>query len=182
MGVVYKARQRSLDRPVALKMLLAGQHAGQKELTRFNREAELIARLSHPHIVQIYEKGERDGIPFLAMEYCEGGTLSKHLAGHPQPPMEAARAVKDLAEAVAFAHEQSIVHRDLKPDNVLLTGDGTLKITDFGLALLLDEQTRLTTHGALVGTPAYMAPEQAAGWYGQLGPAADVYGLGGILY
>jgi hypothetical protein len=182
MGVVYKARQRALGRLVALKLLLAGLHAGEKERARFSREAELVARLHHAHIVHVYDRGERDGVPFLAMEYCEGGSLAKRLGGRPQPPADAARTVKELAEAVAYAHAQNIVHRDLKPDNVLLTGDGTLKITDFGLALLLGEQTRLTSRGALAGTPGYMAPEQAAGWYDRLGPAADVYGLGGILY
>jgi WD40 repeat protein len=182
MGVVYKARQVSLKRIVALKMLLAGQHAGAKERARFDREAEVVARFHHPHIVQVYEKGERDGIPFLALEYCRNGSLTQYLTGRTLPPREAASAVKDLAEAIAHAHAQNIIHRDLKPDNVLVGDNGTLKISDFGLALLLDEHTRLTSRGAMVGTPGYMAPEQAAGWYDQLGLAADVYGLGGILY
>jgi eukaryotic-like serine/threonine-protein kinase len=182
MGVVYKARQVRLNRIVALKMLLAGQHAGEKERVRFDREAELVARLQHPHIVQVYETGQREGMPFLSMEYCEGGSLTRRIDGHPLPPRDAAQILEKLAGAIAHAHSQNIVHRDLKPDNVLVTHDGTLKLTDFGLALLLDEGTRLTTRGALVGTPGYMAPEQAAGWYDQLGPAADLYGLGGILY
>jgi WD40 repeat protein/predicted Ser/Thr protein kinase len=182
MGVVYKARQMGLNRVVALKMLIAGQHAGEKERLRFDREAEIVAQLQHPHIVQVYEKGDRDGVPFLAMEYCEGGSLTRHLGGQPPSFRDAARYTRELAEAIDHAHTRNVVHRDLKPDNVLVSQDGTLKITDFGLALLLDQQTRLTSRGAMLGTPGYMAPEQAAGWYDQLGPPADIYGLGGILY
>jgi WD40 repeat protein len=182
MGVVYRARQTNLNRVVALKMLLAGQHAGAKERARFDREAEVIARFAHPHIVQVYEKGTHEGIPYLAMEYCEKGNLMTHFGGRPLPPLEAARAAKEMAEGVAHAHAQNIVHRDLKPDNILVTADSTLKVADFGLALLLDQQTQLTSRGAMIGTPGYMAPEQAAGWYDRLGPATDVYGLGGILY
>ena len=182
MGVVYKARHLNLNRIVALKMLLTGQHAGAKERDRFDREAGIVAQFHHPHIVQVYEKGDRNCVPYLAMEYCEGGSLKDRLGGGSLPPREAARTARSLAEAIAHAHARNVVHRDLKPDNVLLTQDGILKITDFGLALLLDEQTRLTSRGAMIGTPGYMAPEQAAGWYDQLGPAADVYGLGAILY
>jgi len=181
MGIVYKARQTTLGRVVALKMILAGGDAGPEELARFHAEAEAIARLQHPHIVQVFEVGAHDGQPFLSLEYCPGGTLEKKLAGKPMPPGDAAALVERLAEAVQGAHEAKVVHRDLKPANVLLTEDGTPKITDFGLAKKLDDAS-LTASGTIMGTPAYMAPEQAGGKRNEVGPAADVYALGGILY
>ena len=181
MGIVYKARQLGLNRFVALKMILAGTHAESREVARFRTEAEAAARLRHPQIVPIHEVGEQDGLPWFALEYVEGGTLGQQLAGRPQPPRQAAATVASLARAVHYAHEQGIVHRDLKPSNILLTADGQPKITDFGLAKKLDEVGQ-TLSGAVVGTPAYMAPEQAAGKTHEVGPPADVYALGATLY
>jgi hypothetical protein len=180
MGVVYKARQKGLGRLVALKMVLVGGHAGPEELARFRAEAEAIARLQHPNIVQIYEVGEQDGLPFFSLEFCPGGSLEKELAGTPLQPREAAALAERLARAVATAHEQRIVHRDLKPANVLLADDGAPKITDFGLAKRLDTAGQTAT-GVAMGTPSYMAPEQAEGKK-TVGPAADVYALGAMLY
>jgi WD40 repeat protein len=182
MGVVYRARQTGLNRPVALKMVLAGTHAGAAERARFRAEAEAVARLQHPNIVQIYETGEADGHPFFSLEFCPGGSLAARLAGTPLPPAEAARLVEVLARAVQAAHERGIVHRDLKPANVLLLDDGTPKLTDFGLAKQLGSGAGQTASGAIVGTPSYMAPEQAGGKSKEVGPAADVYALGAILY
>src|SRR5262249_34911537 len=144
MGVVYKARHLTLKRTVALKMVLAGGHAGPRELARFRIEAEAVARLSHPNIVQIHEVGEADGHPYCALEFVEGGSLARKLAGKPLPAREAARLVEALARAVQLAHSRNVVHRDLKPSNVLLTADGTPKITDFGLARQLDSDSGQT--------------------------------------
>jgi tetratricopeptide (TPR) repeat protein len=199
MGVVYKARHVALKRVVALKMLRDGIHAGAEERARFRLEAEAVARLQHPNVVQIYEVGEHDGRPFFAMEFVDGGSLDTHLDCKPQPPRAAAELVATLARAVEHAHRQGIVHRDLKPANVLLSlvpcplslaedkGQGTRdkglipKITDFGLAKRLGgEGGQTTPPGALLGTPSYMAPEQAASR--EVGPRADVYALGAILY
>jgi tetratricopeptide (TPR) repeat protein/tRNA A-37 threonylcarbamoyl transferase component Bud32 len=184
MGVVYKARQTSLDRIVALKMLLAG--SGEAHLVRFRAEAEAIARLQHPHIVQIYEVGEWAGLPYFTLEYVDGGHLGEHLKrGGPQAPAAAAGLVETLARTVQVAHERGIIHRDLKPANVLLTRDGTPKIADFGLAKRLEAGNR-TGSGQLMGTPVYMAPEQLnhspAAPGPAAGPAVDIYALGVILY
>jgi serine/threonine-protein kinase len=207
MGVVYLARQEGLNRPVALKMIRAGQFPGPGELSRFRAEAEAVARLHHPNIVQVYEVGEQDGCPYFSLEYVEGGSLARRLAGSPLPARAAARLVETLARAMAYAHERGIVHRDLKPANVLLpeepaaqdrqpaVGEGSdtspivlgpscwrlPKITDFGLAKRLDAPGQ-TQSGAVVGTPSYMSPEQAAGDSKRIGPAADVYALGAVLY
>jgi WD40 repeat protein len=181
MGVVYRARHLALKRTVALKMILAGGHAGAEQRARFRGEAEAVARLQHPHIVQIHEIGEADGRPFFALEYADGGSLARKLAGTPQPPAAAARLVGTLARALHHAHERGVVHRDLKPANVLLTADGTPKITDFGLARRAEDETGLTATGVVLGTPSYMAPEQAEGQK-DVGAAADVYALGAILY
>src|SRR5262245_2738181 len=187
MGVVYKARQVSLNRVIALKMILAGPHADAEARRRFRAEAEAVARLQHPNIIQVHEHGYSAGHAYLALEYVEGGTRSGKAAGVPQPPAEAARVVETLATAVHYAHGRGFVHRDLKPGNVLVTADGALKITDFGLAKWLhdvpggDAAAAPTRTGVLVGTPAYMAPEQAAG-NRDIGPATDVYALGVILY
>jgi hypothetical protein len=181
MGVVYQARQTGLGRVVALKMILAGGYAGEAELARFRTEAEAIARLQHPNIVQIHEVGEHAGLPYFALEFCAGGSLEKKLAGTPLPPREAAALVETLARAVHAAHQKGILHRDLSPGNVLLTEEGTPKISDFGLAKKLGEAGQ-TASGAVLGTPSYMAPEQAGGKSKEVGPEADTYALGAILY
>jgi tetratricopeptide (TPR) repeat protein len=182
MGVVYQARQQGLDRLVALKMVLAGEYAGAAERQRFRAEALAVARLSHPNVVQVFEVGEHDGRPYLALEYLAGGTLAHRLHSGPLPPREAAALLEPLARAVQAAHEKGVIHRDLKPANVLLTTDGAPKVSDFGLAKRLDGSAGPTPSGAVVGTPAYMAPEQAAGTPEAVGPASDVYALGAILY
>jgi hypothetical protein len=181
MGVVYRARDVRLHRPVALKMILAGEQAAEADLARFRSEAEAIARLQHPNIVQVYEVGEHRGRSYLALEFCGGGSLEQKLAGTPLPPAEAARLLETLARAVDAAHRADVVHRDLKPANVLLATDGEPKVTDFGLAKRLDVPGRTRT-GTVLGTPSYMAPEQAEGRGRAVGPAADVYALGAILY
>ena len=181
MGVVYKARQASLKRLVALKMILAGGHAGAADLARFRTEGEAIARLQHPNIVQVYEVGKHEGKPFFSLEFCPGGSLDRKLNGTPLPAQEAAQLVETLSGAMHAAHQAHVIHRDLKPANVLLTSDGTPKITDFGLAKKIDEAGQ-TGSGSIMGTPSYMAPEQAGGKSKELGPACDVYALGAILY
>jgi serine/threonine protein kinase len=181
MGLVYRALQTSLQRTVALKMAASGGHAGPEVVTRFRAEAAAIAGLQHPNIVQVYEIGECQGLPFFSLEYCAGGSLADRLRDGPLPTTDAAKLVETLARAVAAAHRAGIIHRDLKPANVLFTADGTPKIADFGLAKMVD-QTRLTLSGAVLGTPCYMAPEQARGEVEATGPAADVYALGAILY
>jgi serine/threonine protein kinase/WD40 repeat protein len=200
MGVVYKARQVKLNRVVALKMILRGTQADSEERARFQIEAEAVARLQHPHIVQVYEIGEHEGLPFFSLEYVDGGSLAPRLCGNPQPPRVAAGLLETVARAVHHAHERGIIHRDLKPGNILLqiadcklqiAGEQSAichlqsaipKITDFGLAKKLDTGPALTATGVFAGTPGYMAPEQAAGLRGQLGPAVDIYALGVILY
>jgi tetratricopeptide (TPR) repeat protein len=199
MGVVYKARQTSLKRVVALKMILSGDFAGPQELARFRAEAEAIARLRHPNIVQIHEVGEEKGCPFFSLEFMEGGSLDRRVRGTPQPPRLAAGLVAVLARAMHVAHQSGVVHRDLKPANVLLgrrpdalpgaaeVGEPPLeafepKISDFGLAKRLGEDSGQTRSGAILGTPSYMAPEQAAGRVREVGPAADIYALTAILY
>lgn len=180
MGVVYKARQLRLDRLVAVKMILSGPHARQQDHLRFFAEAQAIARLRHPHIVQIYDFGQHEGRPYFTMEYLEGGNLADRLAGKPFAAREAATLVAALARALHAAHQSNIVHRDLKPANVLLTQDGYPKVTDFGLAKQGD--SGFTASRDILGTPAYMAPEQARGKGHPVGPAADVYALGSVLY
>jgi WD40 repeat protein len=181
MGVVYKARQVHLNRPVALKVILAGPLAGPHSLARFRREAEAVARLQHPNIVQIYEVGEHGGWLYLALELVDGPNLAQRCAGAARPPREAAALVDTLARAIHHAHQRGVIHRDLKPANVLLTRDGTPKVTDFGLAKAVGDDA-LTRTGGVVGTPGYMAPEQADGDPTRVGPAADVYALGAIFY
>jgi tRNA A-37 threonylcarbamoyl transferase component Bud32 len=182
MGLVFKARQKTLKRYIALKIVVSGAHAGAEERARFHTEAEAVARLGHPNIVQIYEVGEQAGCPYLALEFVGGGSLEQQLDGTPMPPRRAAQLLLDLARAVQHAHEQGIVHRDLKPANVLLTEAGAAKIADFGLAKLLDVEHGHTRTGAVLGSPSYMAPEQAAGQLRAIGPATDVHALGAILY
>jgi serine/threonine protein kinase/mono/diheme cytochrome c family protein len=207
MGVVYKATQIDLRRTVALKMI-AGLRVGPKQLMRFRLEAEAVARLEHPNVVQIYDVGEVDGHWYFSMEYVGGGTLAHRLANGPLPPATAAAWLERVARAVHYAHTRGIVHRDLKPANILLSvGSGQSavggqedqpsasslptanpplptvpKITDFGLAKRLGADTDHTATGEVIGTPAYMAPEQALGRTGELGPACDVYALGAVLY
>jgi WD40 repeat protein len=182
MGVVYLARHLGLNRTVALKMILAGGHASDGDQTRFLAEAQAVAHLQHPHIVQIFEVGRHQGLPYFTLEYVPGGSLANKVRDAPLPPAEAARVVEQLARGMAYAHERGIVHRDLKPANVLLAEDGTPKITDFGLAKRVEGGAGLTQTGAILGTPSYMAPEQAGGQSNAAGPAADIYALGAVLY
>ncbi len=197
MGVVYRAQQSGLNRPVALKMILAGSHAGPVERERFRREAQAVAALQHPSIVQIFEIGEASGHPYLALELVDGGSLAQHLNGSPWSARDSAELVELLARAVEYAHTQGIVHRDLKPGNILLSAKREVptafqtarsslpKITDFGLAKRLDETAGgegATKTGAVMGTPSYIAPEQASGKTHEIGPGVDIYALGAILY
>ena len=182
MGVVYKARHQKLNRVVALKMLRTGQFATDSELTRFTREFQAIAELQCAHIVKIHDVGDADGRPFFTMEYVEGGSLAEKLLGQPQPTRFAAEMVATLAEAIDSAHGRGIVHRDLKPANILLSKEGCPKIADFGLARHIECDHPLTISGVQLGTPSYMAPEQATGSSDSVGPAVDVYALGAILY
>jgi serine/threonine-protein kinase len=214
MGIVYKARHVRLNRPVALKMLLAGAYAGTEERRRFFREAEAVAGLRHVNLVQVHDVGDHGGQPYFTMEYVDGGSLAQKLLGSPQPVREAAALVATLAEAVQVAHQGGIVHRDLKPANILLQhkaaspqpqspipdppsasaapptlldsefrmSDFDPKIADFGLARHFDTESVLTLSGARVGTPSYMAPEQALGKTRTIGPAVDIYALGAVLY
>ena len=182
MGVVYKARQIKLNRFVALKMILAGAHAGETDLARFRTEAEALARLQHSGVVQIHEVGDHEGRPYFSLEFLPGGSLAGRLKEGPFPPERAASLVAELAAAIQAAHQQGVIHRDLKPGNVLFTAEGQPKITDFGLAKKLDDPTGPTQTGAVMGTPSYMAPEQAGSSPRAIGPATDVYALGAILY
>lgn len=181
-SVVYKARDRSLGRIVALKMMAAGAHAPPDQLARIAIEARAVASLHHPNIVQIHEIGESQGVPFLSLEYVEGESLDRRIDGRPQPPQAAARLVGTLARAIHAAHLRGIVHRDVKPANILIEPDGTPKLTDFGLAKDLESRSSQTRSGTLLGTPSYMAPEQARGDVDDVGPAADIHALGAILY
>jgi eukaryotic-like serine/threonine-protein kinase len=182
MGVVYQARQVRLNRPCALKMILAGAHAAPEAAARFLAEAEAVAKLQHPNIVQIFHIDELAGFPYFEMEYVSGGSLAARLDGTPRPPCEAARLMETLAGAMAEAHRLGIVHRDLKPANILLTPGGVPKVADFGLAKLLNVESGLTRTDSVLGSPSYMAPEQAEGKNQEIGPAADLYALGAILY
>jgi tetratricopeptide (TPR) repeat protein len=182
MGVVYRAWHLRLNRAVALKMLLAGPCARPEELGRFQHEAEAVAALNHPNIVQVYDVGDLEDRPYFTMELVERGNLADQIRGVPQPAHHAAALVATLAEAIHAAHQSGILHRDLKPANILLAKDGTPKVTDFGLARRLEGNGGLTLTGTPVGTPSYMAPEQARGKKGAIGPATDIYALGTILY
>jgi serine/threonine protein kinase/tetratricopeptide (TPR) repeat protein len=182
MGVVYLARNLALDRPCALKMILAGAHAGRHAAARFRVEAAAVARLKHPGIVQIHHVGEADGLPFLELEYLAGGSLATEMDGRPRSPHASACLIEALARAIAEAHRLGIVHRDLKPANILLDGGGQPKVADFGLAKILDSEDGLTRTNLVIGSPSYMAPEQAEGQASSVGMAVDTYALGAILY
>lgn len=182
MGIVYKARDRRLGRVVALKVVLAGGHAGSTERQRFQFEVEASARLQHPNIVQVHEVGEEGGRPFMAMEFCPGGSLEDQIRDSPQPPRDAAQLVATLAGALHEAHQAGIVHRDVKPANVLLAANGAPKLADFGLAKSLNDEDGLTRTGAIMGSLGYMAPEQAIGRTRDATPATDIYSLGALLY
>ena len=193
MGIVYKARQLSLGRTVALKMLLSGENASAVDVARFRAEAGSAAHLEHPHIVPVYEVGDWEGRPYFSMKYIEGTTLSKRLAEGPLPPRLAAEILAPICRAIAEAHRRGLLHRDLKPSNILIDSEGEPLVTDFGLAKRLAGLSDpghsdlpgtgpLTLSGAILGTPSYMAPEQAAGRHGSISPASDIYSLGAILY
>jgi len=181
MGVVYRARQLSLNRPVALKMILAGQLASETDVQRFRMEAEAAATLQHPNIVAVHEVGEHEGQHYFSMDFVEGRSLSAMIRKSPLPPKEAARYLRTIAEAIHYAHQHGTLHRDLKPANVLIDTTDQPRITDFGLAKRVESESGMTMSGTALGTPSYMPPEQAAGSR-NVGPASDVYGLGAILY
>jgi WD40 repeat protein len=182
MGVVFQARQVSLNRPVALKMILAGQLANETDVKRFYTEAESAANLDHPGIVPIYEVGQHEGQHYFSMGFVEGQSLSHRLAEGPLPPRQAAELMVKVADAIEFAHQRGVIHRDLKPANILLDKNGNPRVTDFGLAKRLETDSGLTGSGQIMGTPSYMPPEQAGGKRGAIGPEADVYALGATLY
>jgi serine/threonine-protein kinase len=182
MGIVFRAVQKSLGREVAVKIMLRGASASATDRQRFAAEAQAAARLNHPGIVPVYEVAEADGCPYFSMQYVRGQTLAQRLAQGPLSSREAAQILLSVARAIDYAHQRGVLHRDLKPSNILLDEQGQPHVTDFGLAKQLDSDLSLTRSGAVLGTPAYMAPEQAAGQKEQLGPATDVYALGVILY
>ncbi len=192
MGVVYKARHKGLGRIVALKMVLRGDLASSMDLARFRAEVEAAAQLHHPHIVPLYEVGEIEGRPYFSMKLIEGTTLAKRLTNGPLPSREAAELLAPICRAIADAHRRGVLHRDLKPSNILIDAEGRTYVTDFGLAKRLKTEASsvdgpagshsLTQTGAILGTPGYMAPEQAAGRRGEVSPASDIYSLGAILY
>ena len=182
MGVVYQARQIGFKRMVAVKVMRDALFAGRHERARFRNEAEAIANLNHAHIVQIYNYGEHDDVPFFAMEYLEGGNLAQRLKRGRLSLREAAELIETLARAIHHAHERGIIHRDLKPGNILFSADGTPKIADFGIAKYLNGSRDLTEADAIMGSVYWMAPEQARGQSRRVTPAADIYALGAILY
>ena len=182
MGVVYRARQISLDRTVAVKMILSGQLASEEDVRRFRTEAESAARLQHPHIVTIHEVGELKGQHYFSMDFIEGENLSDRVADGPLAPEAAAELVSKVATAIDYAHQQGILHRDLKPQNILIDSSQEPQITDFGLAKRIEGRSDLTGTGQILGTPSYMPPEQAGSDPSAVGPASDIYSLGAILY
>jgi len=181
MGVVFKARQKRLDRLVAIKVLRAGWLARSGELARFRSEAKTVGGLHHPNIVGIHEVGENDGQPYFSMDFVQGRTLEEIARDHPLPPARVAQYVKQIAEAIHYAHEHGVLHRDLKPSNVLIDTEDQPRVTDFGLAKRLEDDASLTMTGQVLGSPNFMPPEQASG-RGEIGPASDVYSLGALLY
>ena len=181
-GVVYRARQKSLNRTVALKVIGLGQWATQAHLKRFRREAEAAANLDHPCIVPIYEVGEREGSCYFSMKFIDGGQLDEVARRKPMSIRNAAELIAKLARTVHYAHEHGILHRDIKPGNILLDAKGEPHLTDFGLARLLETKSTVTHTMDVLGTPSYMAPEQASGKQRSVSSATDVYGLGAVLY
>jgi serine/threonine protein kinase len=182
MGVVYEARQTSLNRLVAIKLILHGALASAADRRRFATEAAAAAKLKHPNIVVIHEVGEHAGQPFFSMEYVAGESLARIARDRPPTAMQAAHYVAEAARAVQFAHERGVLHRDVKPSNVLIDETGRVRVMDFGLAKQIDAEDKLTVTGQLLGTPSYMAPELISGPAAAIGPACDVYGLGALLY
>ena len=183
MGVVYRARQAKLNRLVALKMIRSGELADDEQVTRFYAEAEAAAKLDHPGIVPVYEVGEANGQHYFSMALVVGINLNEQVRKEgPLPPKEAARLLKQVVEAVEYAHSKGIIHRDIKPQNILLDEAGQPRLTDFGLAKQVMDRSDLTATGQVMGTPSYMPPEQAAGKLDEIGPASDVYSLGATLY
>lgn len=183
MGVIYRAQQVKLNRTVAVKMILAGQHAGVSELARFRAEAQTAAQLQHPNIVAIHEVGERDGLPFFSMDYVAGQNLAQLVGNTPLPAKRAAIYLQKIAAAVQYAHQRGVLHRDLKPSNVLIDpATDEPRVTDFGLAKRMEGDASLTMTGQVLGSPGFMPPEQTTGKQGEVGPASDVYSLGAILY
>src|SRR5438046_2453450 len=181
-GVVFRARQKSLNRTVALKVISLGQWASQAHLKRFRREAEAAASLDHPSIVPIYEVGEREGSCYFSMKFIEGGQLDEVVRREPMPIRRAVELIAKLARTVHYAHEHGILHRDIKPGNILLDAKSEPHLTDFGLARLLETESTITRTLEVMGTPSYMAPEQAAGETTKLNKATDIYGLGAVFY
>ena len=182
MGTVFRARQTSLDRPCAVKMISNLHLASEQELQRFSQEARLAAQLHHPGIVQIYDFGQTEGTPYFSMELIEGCGLDERIREQTLPSKQAAELLRKIAEAVGYAHEQGVLHRDLKPSNVLLGTDGQPKISDFGLARSLIGDATMTAQGEVLGTPSYMPPEQASGNFQHVDIRSDVYSLGTVLY
>ena len=182
MGIVYKARQMTLNRTVALKMIRSGEFAEEEEKQRFYAEAEAAANLDHPNIVPIYEIGEHQGQYYFSMAYVEGSSLAELIRAHPLPGKNAARYVKILAEAIEYAHKHGILHRDIKPSNVLVSVSDEPRVTDFGLAKQINRDSDLTASGQVLGTPSFMPPEQAMGDQKNIGRQSDVYSLGALLY
>jgi len=181
MGVVYRARQIKLQRLVALKVLVGRSHASSEDVARFNSEAITIAQIQHPNVMQIFDVGEYNGFPYLAAEYVDGGTLENKMNAGKMSIHETVKLMYLISRGVGAAHSKGVVHRDLKPSNILLTADGVPKVADFGLAKQLGPENSTMT-GSVMGTPAYMAPEQASGQGRRIGPQTDVYALGVILY
>ena len=182
MGVVYKARHTKLNRIVALKIILHGVHGGGTALERFVSEAKSVAAMQHPGIVQIFEIAEHESLPYFSLEFVEGKDLQSTLKGTPWNPMSAAKIVATVCDAMQYAHDRQVLHRDIKPANILLDSDGNPKLTDFGLAKKIDGEDHLTREGAIVGTPSFMAPEQARGALAEISTRSDIYSLGAVLY
>lgn len=182
MGIVYKARQKSLNRIIALKVIRSSGSASKADIKRFQTEAESAAKLKHPHIVTVYEVGEHEGQPYFTMPYVSGCNLASIVADHPLSPELAVKYALAMAEAIEYAHREGILHRDLKPSNILIDGNDRVQVTDFGLATQVGNDSELTRTGQIIGTPSYMSPEQASGQRELVSPRSDIYSLGATLY